>query len=327
MERISKTDYYLDIAESVAKRGTCLRRNFGSIIVKDDVIISTGYTGAPRGRDNCCDIGVCYRNENNIPRGTQYELCLHEDTKIHLKGNDNIRLSDMVDSDKERFNILSVNNFVAQYVSCGKPIKIGHKRGMLFKFDHSNDVLRCTDDHKIMMSDFSYKKAIDVGIGMNVMGYTVDLYGNTTLSVKRVTHVETLDELFMCYDLSTPPFENFAIGLNDKCGVFVHNCRSVHSEMNAIINASRDDMIGSTLYLIGIDKESNELINNPACCPLCERMIINAGIKTVITRNNDGSHKIFNVQDWIDNEHPNNYSLVNEKIEPEQSIYKTDLLQ
>lgn len=74
-KRMSKNEYYLTIAESIALRGTCLRRRFGAIIVKDDRIVSTGYVGAPRGRINCCDIGTCFRESNNIPSGQRYELC------------------------------------------------------------------------------------------------------------------------------------------------------------------------------------------------------------------------------------------------------------
>jgi dCMP deaminase len=73
--RISKHEYYLKIAEAVSLRGTCLRRKFGAIIVKDDRIVSTGYVGAPRGRINCCDRGKCYRMEHNVPSGQRYELC------------------------------------------------------------------------------------------------------------------------------------------------------------------------------------------------------------------------------------------------------------
>lgn len=73
--RPSKDEYYLKIAEAVSMRGTCLRRKFGSIIVKDDTIISTGYVGAPRDRQNCSDRGICFRMENNIPSGTRYEAC------------------------------------------------------------------------------------------------------------------------------------------------------------------------------------------------------------------------------------------------------------
>lgn len=75
MKRLDKINYYLDIAETVSKRGTCLRRNFGAIIVNFDQIISTGYVGAPRGRKNCSDMGVCVRSQLNIPRGERYELC------------------------------------------------------------------------------------------------------------------------------------------------------------------------------------------------------------------------------------------------------------
>lgn len=67
MDRIDKINYYLDIAETVLERGTCLRRNFGAIIVNNDQIVSTGYTGAPRGRKNCCDLGFCIRQNATFP--------------------------------------------------------------------------------------------------------------------------------------------------------------------------------------------------------------------------------------------------------------------
>jgi len=83
MERTGKENYYLDIAETVVKRGTCLRRNYGAVIVKNDVIVSTGYAGAPRGRKNCCDLGECTRAKQNIPRGERYELC----RSVHAEAN------------------------------------------------------------------------------------------------------------------------------------------------------------------------------------------------------------------------------------------------
>jgi len=73
--RISKHDYYLNIAKAVSQRSTCLRRKYGAVIVKDDEIIATGYNGSARGEVNCCDVGYCYREENNIPPGEQYEKC------------------------------------------------------------------------------------------------------------------------------------------------------------------------------------------------------------------------------------------------------------
>ena len=75
MNRISKENYYLDIAQTVLERATCLRRVYGAIIVKNDEIISTGYNGAPRGRKNCVDMGYCTREAMNIPSGERYELC------------------------------------------------------------------------------------------------------------------------------------------------------------------------------------------------------------------------------------------------------------
>ena len=151
MERIDKINYYLDIAETVSKRGTCLRNNYGSVIVKNDEIISTGYTGAPRGRKNCIDLGVCRRQQNNTPSGAGYELC-----------------------------------------------------------------------------------------------------------------------------------------------------RSVHSEQNAIISSKRKDMIGSTLYLVGINKRTGDYIADNYPCTLCKRMIINAGIERVVMRDDKDNYRIEAVQDWID---------------------------
>ena len=81
--RVSKENYYLDIAQTVAERSTCLRKHYGAIIVKNDVIVSTGYNGAPRGRKNCNDLGYCMRDELNIPRGERYELC----RSVHAEAN------------------------------------------------------------------------------------------------------------------------------------------------------------------------------------------------------------------------------------------------
>lgn len=151
--RRDKTNYYLDIAETVIERGTCIRRNFGAVIVKNDEIISTGYVGAPRGRKNCCDMNMCIREKLEIPRGERYELC-----------------------------------------------------------------------------------------------------------------------------------------------------RSVHAEQNAIISASREKMIGASLYLVGKDYKTKEYVQNARPCALCKRMIINAGIKEVIVRNDTDNYEIIPVNDFIIND-------------------------
>ena len=82
-KRRDKINYYLDIAEDVAERCTCLRRLYGAVIVRNDEIISTGYVGAPRSRINCTDLGYCVREKLQIPRGERYELC----RSVHAEAN------------------------------------------------------------------------------------------------------------------------------------------------------------------------------------------------------------------------------------------------
>ena len=153
MERVDKINYYLDIAETIAERGTCLRNNYGSVIVKNDEIISTGYSGAPRGRKNCIDLGYCVRKKYTELSGAGYELC-----------------------------------------------------------------------------------------------------------------------------------------------------RSVHSEQNAIISANRRDMMGATLYLVGVNKRNGQYVTDNYPCTLCKRMIINSGIETVVMRDTKKEYRKENVEKWIEND-------------------------
>jgi len=81
--RISKIDYYLNIAKAVSKRSTCLRRMYGAIVVNNDEIVGTGYNGSPRGMVNCCEAGNCYRKKHNIPPFQQYEKC----SAVHAEAN------------------------------------------------------------------------------------------------------------------------------------------------------------------------------------------------------------------------------------------------
>lgn len=152
-KRIDKINYYLDIAETVSERGTCLRKNYGCIIVKNDEIISTGYSGAPRGRKNCIDLGYCCKKK-------QYPDLRHG-------------------------------------------------------------------------------------------GYDA--------------------------------------------------CRSVHAEQNAMLSASRKDMLGATMYLVGKRMDTKEYEKGAMCCQMCRKLIINSGIEKVIVRlGNPLEYIQINVQDWID---------------------------
>ena len=83
MDRVSKTNYYLDIAQTVLERSTCLRGKFGAIIVKNDSIVSTGYNGAPRGRKNCTDIGSCACGELGAGCPVNNEFC----RSVHAEAN------------------------------------------------------------------------------------------------------------------------------------------------------------------------------------------------------------------------------------------------
>ena len=73
--RVSWDEYFMEIAEIVKTRSTCMRRQIGAVIVKDNRIITTGYNGAPSGCRHCTEIGSCYRQEHNIPSGERHELC------------------------------------------------------------------------------------------------------------------------------------------------------------------------------------------------------------------------------------------------------------
>ncbi len=153
MDRVSKENYYLDIAETVSERSTCLRKRYGSIIVKNDIIISTGYNGAPRGRQNCNDLKYCAREQLNIPRGERYELC-----------------------------------------------------------------------------------------------------------------------------------------------------RSVHSEANAIIAASRENMLGSSLYICCTDPKTGEIVPGTNSCLMCKKLILNAGIARVIIRDTKETYRVIDTAEWVEND-------------------------
>jgi len=82
-------EYFINIAKAVSTRATCLRRKYGAVITKDNIIVSTGYNGAPSGMKDCLDVGRCSRKELQIPHGERYELC----HSVHAEANAIIRAS------------------------------------------------------------------------------------------------------------------------------------------------------------------------------------------------------------------------------------------
>lgn len=83
MQRMSWEEYFMSMAVLASKRSTCLRRQVGAIIVKDNVVLSTGYNGSPKGIENCCDTNECIRQKLNIPSGERHELCM----AVHAENN------------------------------------------------------------------------------------------------------------------------------------------------------------------------------------------------------------------------------------------------
>ncbi len=147
MGRIDKNNYYLNIAEASVERGTCLRRNFGAIIVKNDEIISTGYVGAPRKRKNCCDLKYCMREKLNVPRGERYELC----RSVHAEQNAIISAArkDMIDS---TLYLVGLNFTDGTYVEGANPCALCKR--MIINSGIKTVVIRDTkEDYRIVDVD------------------------------------------------------------------------------------------------------------------------------------------------------------------------------
>lgn len=139
MQRRDKINYYLDIAETVSSRGTCLRRNYGAIIVKNDEIISTGFNGAPRGRANCCDLGTCVREKLGVPTGQRYELC----RSVHAEANCIISAprSEML---KSTIYLVCKNPLTDEILSDAEPCSMCKR--LIINAGISNVIIRLTND-------------------------------------------------------------------------------------------------------------------------------------------------------------------------------------
>ena len=119
--RKSKDNYYLNIAEAVLARSTCLRRKYGAVIVNNDEIISTGYNGSSRGTKNCCDVGFCIREKEGIPHGIRYEMC----PAVHAEANAIISAS--------RRDMLGATLYLAGQEADGKPVSNAKPCSMCYR--------------------------------------------------------------------------------------------------------------------------------------------------------------------------------------------------
>ena len=110
-------DYFIEIAKVGLSRATCMRRRYGAVIVKDKVIISTGYNGSPRGIKNCIDLQKCTRKELNVPSGERYELC----EAVHAEQNAIINAP----PDRMKGAIIYIAGFEEdESFAAGKPCKL-----------------------------------------------------------------------------------------------------------------------------------------------------------------------------------------------------------
>ncbi|MBR6013708.1 MAG: HNH endonuclease [Selenomonadaceae bacterium] len=163
-------EYFLNIAQEVSKRSTCLRRRYGAIIVKDKIIVSTGYNGAPRGEINCIDAKVCERERLNIPKGERYELCIAGDSVIKLLDG-TYRTIKQLAEDGKNFWTYAVDTKSGCIVPAlaENPRKTGVRTDILkITFDNGKSVT-CTEDHKFLLSNCKYKVAKDLKIQESIM--------------------------------------------------------------------------------------------------------------------------------------------------------------
>lgn len=171
MNRINEDQYFMQIAETVALRSTCLRHRIGCVIVDiNSKIVSTGYNGAVRGVEHCLDRG-CIRDELNIPSGTRIEKCISGDTIIKLLNGTYKTIEELYNTEQNDFYVYSVDTKSGNIVpALARDIRItGHAKS-LYKITLDNDsILKCTGDHKILMRDCSYKNAENLKISDSLM--------------------------------------------------------------------------------------------------------------------------------------------------------------
>ena len=182
MEKNKRPDwdeYFLNIAQEVGKRSTCLRRRYGAIIVKDKIIVSTGYNGAPRGEANCIDTEICERERLHIPKGERYELCISGDSVIKLLDGTYRTIKELAEIGKP-FWTYAVDTKTGKIVptQAENPRKTGVRNDIVkITFDNGKSIT-CTADHKILLTNCTYKAAGELQIQESIM----PLYYNFALN-------------------------------------------------------------------------------------------------------------------------------------------------
>lgn len=333
--RLPKELYYLDIAETVSMRSTCMHKKWGAVIVKNDRIISTGYSGAPDALPQCIETGYCYRDENHIPEGIRYETCLWPNVKLMISNGRRATVADLYKHQTgTQYHIYAMNptTKMVQQMPCTIMATRQVMDFYLITFDTGVHI-RCTGDHKFMMADKeTYVEAKDLKKLDKLAGMLwrndpmllpqCEMIKEYIATVSDIQHYD-LKEPVLVYDVNVPEYHNFAIAIGDygvNVGVFSHNCGAVHAEQNAIINASREEMLYATMYVFGWDAETGKMFDNMDSCTVCKRLIMNSGIEEVIYADKNGimkhmhpeqryGYRAVKVQSWIDNYDPDDLHI------------------
>lgn len=281
--RPSWPDYFTDLARMVSTRSTCCRQKHGAVIVKDKQILSTGFNGAPSGVTSCNESGHCEREKRGAKPGEHYEWCLAGATVIKLLNGTYRTIEDLAKAGEDIW-VYAVDTATGTLhpALATRPRQTGiHNDLVRVTFDNGA-TLECTQDHRIMMRDCTYREAGTLRHGDSLMPMFNRILKEfpsveeAFIAARQYNHkvvsVEAIEGEYPVYDLTVPKYENFAVALGDNSCVFVHNCVALHAEQNAIIQAAKHGIAvaGATMYVTGVP------------CLMCARAIINAGIAEVI---------------------------------------------
>lgn len=264
--------FFMKIAFMYASRSTCFRRQVGSVIARDKIQLSAGYNGALPGMEHCIDNHeLCIREKLHIPSGERQELCLTGDNYVRLLDGQLKSMEELAKTNEDVW-LYSVDELTGNVVpaQATNPHLTGQRDDIVKIVFENRKAIKCTSDHRIMMQDLSYKQAIN--LKPNDVCRMFAFNDEFTLIHNKVIAVEKLNGVFPVYDLEVPETNNFAIDMNDRIGLIVHNCRSQHAEANAISKAAMN----------GINIKDATLYVTCKPCTNCTKMIISSGIKRLV---------------------------------------------
>lgn len=187
MQRLGKDEYYIGIAENIYQRSTCLRRKYGAVIVKNDEIVATGYNGAPRGVASCLEKGYCWREKHEIPHGSNYESCYHEDTVIKLLDGTYKTIKELAEAKKDVW-VYSYDADSGKIVpALATNARMTGYRSDLIKITFDNNAyIICTSDEKLLLRKGKYKETKNIKYGDSFMPIYYRIEDNGATSYEHI---------------------------------------------------------------------------------------------------------------------------------------------